>query len=278
MRVEIRSTREKQRTAESTPASTTTSSSRKSSSRYYNYDFKSVLARPFSLWNRIEEIIAEFLPEWSGNQRSIIIQNVIRFLELKIILEDYRTSNLLSPTQLIAHAWHVIILETELYRDVTLAIQKFHGRPHRMIHHRLLRRSEKKAYEERLERTQRLFKFYYGCEMPSSLKEIDVLPLRNLRDQRKSRGGVDSSIVSARDDEITSWINDREDRGRDGDEYDDDEENIPWYFPWIPGCDCFGMFGGEGYCSKEDILFEDDIYAVKEDVSLLTPPGSLPDE
>jgi len=231
--------------------------------------FTSVLTEPFNLWNRIEDIIVEFLPTWSPSQRSSIIENVIRFLELKIIMEEYETNHLLSPTLLVAHAWHVLILETELYLDVTYAIQDFHARPHRMIHHALLRRSDKKGYEERLERTQRLFKSYYNLEMPTSVDDIEGIPCIQHPSWMKRTQSNDASIVSTRDEGTISWD--------EGDEKTLEEEG--WggssYFPWLASCNCFLSVFGDELCSREET---GDIYAVREDVSLLTPPGSLPDE
>jgi hypothetical protein len=91
--------------------------------------FKSVLTQPlFSLWNEIEDIVTEFLNDWSRSQRSCVIKNLIRFLELKVIMDEYTSNGLLSPTLVVAHVWHVLILETELYRDVIYAIQDFHAR------------------------------------------------------------------------------------------------------------------------------------------------------
>jgi hypothetical protein len=119
-------------------------------------------------------------------------------------MDEYEPNKLLAPTQLVAHAWHVLILETELYRDVTFTIQDFHARPRRMIHHALLRKSEKNEYDERLDRTQSLFKSYYQSEMPKELTEIDGgsvrIPLVLGKGETKKNRKVVSSIVSTRDD------------------------------------------------------------------------------
>jgi hypothetical protein len=139
-----------------------------------------------------------------------------------------------------------------------------------MIHHTLFHKSEKKAYEERLTRTQLLFKAYYGCEMPISLREIEGLPVLNPKNTTKTSRNY-SSIVGTRDDEIIFWDSSEEDD-------DDDEKENSRYFPWLPSCDCFGVFGGDGSHLSGRMYSEEDIYAVKEDVSLLTPPGSLADE
>lgn len=263
------------------PKDPKTNSEGKSSQKQRRIAFQSVLTKPFSLWNEIEDLVAEFLPEWSPSQRSCLIKNLLRFLELKVVLEEYRTNKLLAPTQLVACAWNVLVLETELYRDVTFAIQDYHGRPHRMIHHSLSKKSQKNKVEEQLCRTQRLFESYYRGHMPSDLKEIDAAALRNTSfiGRRSTSSGkippIESSIVS------TSWENDE----REEDDLEEEEKNEGmveegdhrWYTTWLPSCHCFPVPLSEAFCSKEDIL-ADDIYAVKEDVSLLTPIDSLPDE
>lgn len=243
--------------------------------------FQSVLTKPFRLWNNIEEIIAEFLSEWSPSQRSCLIQNVLRFLELKVIMEEYEPNKLLAPTQLVAHAWHVLILQTGLYRDVTFAIQDFHARPRRMIHHALLSRSEKNAYQERLERTQRLFQSYYQSQMPSELAEIDGGNQQSLsvwgKDEKKSTLKDTSSIVSGRDEAPSS---EKDGSGKSRETRKSNEaDNHQWYFPWMPTCGCLTLSIGDAFCSKEDMTCpSDDIFEVKEDVSLLTPPDSVIEE
>jgi hypothetical protein len=134
--------------------------------------FESVLSQPFQKWNEIEIVVAEFLPEWSNTQRSSAIQSLVQFLELKVVMEEYRPGHLLAPTEVIDKVWQALVLETRLHRRVTSAIQDFHGRPHRMIHYSL-RILNKKAFEEQLQRTQSLFKIYFDDTMPSSLDEID---------------------------------------------------------------------------------------------------------
>jgi hypothetical protein len=229
--------------------------------------FKSVLTQPFSHWNDIEDVIAEFMTEWSPSERSSIIQNLIRFLELKVILEEYESKKLLAPTQLVGHAWHVLILETELYRDVTIAVQEFHARPRRMIHHTLLRRHEKAEFEQRLKRTQRLFKAYYGAEMPGSLKEISGMG--SMYDPLASETGSDG----IRDDAPKFFWESVPTLKMD--------PVKPWYFPWLPQtCDCMEAFRDTVFwSSRDDICVDEDLDAnIDENVSLLTPPDIAPGE
>jgi hypothetical protein len=138
--------------------------------------FTSVLTQPFPYWNSLEELFGDFMTdEWNPAQRSCIIGSLLRFFELKIILGEYTTNQLLAPTQLIAHAWHVLLLEKQTYKSVLFYIQDFHAvRPHRLLHHAVVRKHEFKEYEVRLERTQRLFETYYGpgVRMPATLQEI----------------------------------------------------------------------------------------------------------
>jgi hypothetical protein len=242
--------------------------------------FQSVLTKPFCLWNEIEALIAEFLPELSHSKRSCLIKNVIRFLELRVVLEEYRKSGLLAPTELVARAWHVLILETELYRNVTFAIQDYHGRPHRMLHHGLSKNSGKNYLEGRLDRTQSLFMSYYGSQMPSELKEIDAATLRNSSFVGKRTSPIgkanrtDSSIASTV--KVVSWDGDEQekiDNDEGTDEGEEDGEGHRWYFPF-PSCLCLP----EAFCSKEEGSVTDDIYAAKEEVSVLTSEDSLLDE
>ncbi|KAL3905318.1 MAG: hypothetical protein SGARI_004520, partial [Bacillariaceae sp.] len=275
MRVEVRTTTTNSSTESADAALPKLAVSRKSQSRQQPA-FQSVLTKPFSLWNELEALIAELLPEWSPSQRSCLIKNVIRFLELRVVLEEYRTNKLLAPTELVAKAWRVLILETELYRNVTFAIQDFHGRPHRMIHHALSKKSERNSLADRLDRTQSLFMSYYGSQMPSELKQIDAATLRNtsfigqMTTSQVDR--VDSSLAGT--GEVPSWRKDEAEK-TDGEKGDDDEaseeggeEDHRWYFPF-PSCHCLP----EAFCSKGEGEGDvaDNIYAVKEDVSLLTP-------
>jgi hypothetical protein len=232
------------------------------------------MTKPFRLWNNIEELLAEFLPEWSPGERSCVINHLLRFLELKIIMDEYEPNKLLAPTQLVAHAWHILILETELYRDVTFTIQDFHARPRRMIHHALLTRSEKNGYEERLDRTQSLFESYYQSEMPRELTEIEGGNARNAsvlgKDETKTK--VVSSVASARD-EAPSCENKSANKSR-GTEKQHEKRN-----QWMPTCGCLIINVGDEFCSKEDVICpSDDMFAVEDDVSQLTQPDSVVEE
>ena len=218
--------------------------------------FKSVLTKPFSLWNEIEDIIGEFFTYLSNRQKRNVAKNLIRFLELKIIMEDYSTSGLLSPSEVVAHVWHVLILETELYRDVVYAIQDFHVRPHQFVHHALFRKYGGKEYYERLERTQRLFKSYYGAEMPTALRmESDNLGRPIATDLPTSVRIDAASLLSESIDDVG---------------FDNKRALSVWYTPWIPSC--FGAFEND-LCCKEKRYKQK--YDQDENVSLLTFPHGL---
>jgi hypothetical protein len=252
---------------------------KKSKSIRYSRDapFKSVLTQPlFSLWNEIEDIVTEFLNDWSHSQRSCVIKNLIRFLELKVIMDEYTSNGLLSPTLVVAHVWHVLILETELYRDVIYAIQDFHARPHRMIHHALVRRYDTNEYLEQQERTQRLFQTYYGSEMPTELKRE--------RDSRRQQGKretlEDTSLPTSVKIDSSSVVQEHSYYDEDDDTFFGNGRERPWYYPWMPNCDCFSIFDEISCSARESTcLVNEDIYAVEENVSLLTtPPEILADE
>ena len=121
--------------------------------------------------------------------------------------------------------------------------------------------------------------------MPSELREIDAATLRNtsfIGQRTTSTTGeavdrVDSSLVGTGASEIPSWEKDGgektdPEKGTEG-ASEEDEDDHRWYFPF-PSCNCLP----EAFCSKEEVGVADDIYAVKEDVSLLTPDDSLLEE
>mmetsp|Transcript_68593 Transcript_68593/g.139576 ORF Transcript_68593/g.139576 Transcript_68593/m.139576 type:complete len:275 (-) Transcript_68593:2112-2936(-) len=217
------------------------------------FKFKSVLTHPFSLWNEIEDIVGEFLVYLNCSQRSSVIKNLIRFLELKVIMEEYSSDGLLSPTDVVAHVWHVLILETELYRDVVESIQDFHARPHRFIHHSLVGKFNTKEYCERLERTQRLFKSCYGNQMPTSqMMETDRQP------------HLSSTVTVNASPFLNESIN--------GGTFNDTQKVSRW---WLSSCYCFDF--EESLCGgKPKNCFEyNEIYPQGENVSLLTTPYGL---
>jgi hypothetical protein len=57
-----------------------------------NTKFDSVMDRPFSPWNDMEEVIAKFVPTWTHRQRGCILRHTIRFLELKVVMDELVSS------------------------------------------------------------------------------------------------------------------------------------------------------------------------------------------
>ena len=199
--------------------------------------FRSVLTRPFSLWNEIDDIVGAFLTYLDISHRNKAIKSLIRFLELKVIMEEYTTNGLLSPTEAVAHVWQVLILETELYRKTLKAIQDFHARPHRYIHHALCRNCNTNAYQERVERTQRLFKTYYRTKMPTAFRAKSIKQNNPISADLPTSVRIDTaSLVSESIDEFT---------------LDDQEGFLSWYTPWLPGCNCFGAFENSLCCNEK---------------------------
>mmetsp|Transcript_13836 Transcript_13836/g.28559 ORF Transcript_13836/g.28559 Transcript_13836/m.28559 type:complete len:263 (-) Transcript_13836:205-993(-) len=192
--------------------------------------FKSVLTKAFALWNELDDIVGEFLKYLNADQRRNVIRNLIQFLELKVVMEDYSCKGLLSPSEAVAHVWHVLILETELYRDVVYSIQDFHARPHRFIHHALFRQYNSNEYHERLKRTQRLFKSYYGAEMPTV---FTMEPDKS--DLPTSVNIEETSLVSESFDELTL-----------------DKKKPAWYSLMLPTCYCFGSQNSLDYIYDQD--------------------------
>lgn len=141
--------------------------------------FLSVLSQPFAPWNDLEITIGEFCPDWSHTHRSYIVQQLVRFLELKVVTEEFAKKKLLAPTQLLAQAWQAVILDSKLYLKVIYDIQGFHERPHMVLRHPLQRRDlllgkENSANAKRVERTQHLFQSYYGETMLTCLDDMEV--------------------------------------------------------------------------------------------------------
>lgn len=146
--------------------------------------FKSVISRSptaptesssFSFQGAVEEVIEDSsnIPVWNSTQTSDIAMNLIRFLELKVLMEDYDISTLLlAPTPLIDRAWYALAKKKGLYEAVTSEVQEFHARPLHPIQYSgrpSKRRTKKKTLKEylvRVERTQSLMKCYYPTVMP----------------------------------------------------------------------------------------------------------------
>lgn len=169
--------------------------------------FESVLDRPFHKWNEIEDAIAAYVPEWNHTQRGFVILHLIRFLELKVLLEEYVPGNLLAPTKLVDKAWRALVLETELYQSVTTAIQDFHTQPRHVIHYSLLTDSNDESFKDRLDRTQTLCQNYYKEPLPTSFgsdSDSAILDASALTDPAENWGTIKApsfNIHSCSDDD-----------------------------------------------------------------------------
>jgi len=150
--------------------------SRNKSSAWKSGPFVSVLSSPFVPWNDLEIVIGEYFPEWSLTHRSYIVQHLVRFLELKVLTEEFATDKaLLDPTPLVALAWQAVIHDSRLYLRTIHDIQEFHGRPTQMLKFSLPPNEfNGKVDPERLDRTQVLFQAYYCERMIESLEEADA--------------------------------------------------------------------------------------------------------
>ena len=158
-----------------------------------NSEFKSVLFRPFQEWMAIEEAVAERIPQLTCVERSKIIENVIRFLELKVIMEEYtRDQNLVVPTELVAYVWSALSKEKSVYRRTVTSIQDFHGRSRRKIHYCYAGPQDDLEYAKKLERTQSLFLCYHGESMPVFLYEIEG----GLLDSTDQSSLLDHSVIA----------------------------------------------------------------------------------
>jgi hypothetical protein len=150
--------------------------SRNKSSAWKSGPFVSVLSSPFVPWNDLEIVIGDYFPEWSLTHRSYIVQHLVRFLELKVLTEEFATDQaLLDPTPLVALAWQAVIHDSRLYLRTIHDIQEFHGRPTQMLKFSLPHDEfNGKVDPERLNRTQVLFQSYYCERMIESLEEADA--------------------------------------------------------------------------------------------------------
>ena len=220
-------------------------------SRAGRIKFKSVLTQSFSIRKEVEDVVGEFLTNLNGGQRRRVIKDLIRFLELKVVMEEYGPNGLLSPTETVAHAWQVLILETQLYIDLVYSIQDFHARPHKYIHHALYRKYNTTEYHQKLERTQRLFKTYYGDEM-RTVPRTET----EMRDK-----DLPTSVMMEDASSISESFN-------DSNSSDSEKVNPAWYSRWeVPGCYCFGAQNDfDGYMVEQD------------NASLLSTPRGLPAE
>ena len=251
--ISMRKESELQRSRENHKKSSKGPSRKAGGSRAGRIKFKSVLTQSFPIRHEVEDIVGEFLTHLNGTQKRRLIKDLIRFFELKVVMEEYSANGLLSPTETVAHAWQVLILESQLYIDLVHSIQDFHGRPHQYIHHALYRKENTEEYPEKLERTQRLFKSYYGDEMRTFSEE-------EMRDKDLPTSVVmeDASSVSQSLDDSNSSSNSS----------DEEKENSAWYSQLeVPGCYCFGP--------KNDY----DVYIAQQDnASLWNTPIGLPAE
>mmetsp|Transcript_29549 Transcript_29549/g.71088 ORF Transcript_29549/g.71088 Transcript_29549/m.71088 type:complete len:535 (+) Transcript_29549:50-1654(+) len=181
-----------------------------------NGKFSSVLQKGFQSKAFVETSVQKVLPKAGPEEIHELASSLIRFLELKVVLQEYSSepeSHLLAATPLLEQAWLALYEDCKLYPQVITAIQGFHGQPQ---FHVYLRRSsptsggvatglnakqaateegpEDEAEEQsafsilttdqeylnRLARTQSLMQCYYNTTMPNSLKDLELLYNQNL--------------------------------------------------------------------------------------------------
>ncbi|CAJ1929975.1 unnamed protein product [Cylindrotheca closterium] len=99
--------------------------------------FRSVLSQPIPVWNDMEEAVLQYAPQWKPAQRSKLIELWVKFMELKVIVEDYSGNEedlLLAPTQLIGRVWYSITQNSHLYQEVLYWIQDYHDKDRCLIY------------------------------------------------------------------------------------------------------------------------------------------------
>lgn len=135
--------------------------------------FISVLDRPFKYWHELNLLFKEVHPQWSPYQRGRMIHHLIHFLELKIGLDEYIPTGLLLPTAVVDLAWRALVMETRLYLQVIHTLQDFHAKDQEMIHYTFLLTRElvPKEREDKIRRTQSLFRVYFKEIMPCSIND-----------------------------------------------------------------------------------------------------------
>ena len=148
----------------------------------------SVLSGKFSLASKIESRISKAFADTSRSEIHTLATCLIRFLELKVVLQEYSSnpsSHLLAATPLVEQAWLALYGDVELYPQLIVAIQKFHGQAHSHVYLRrscLPRENDEESafstlssdqeYLAKLARTQSLMQCYYQTTMPSTLREL----------------------------------------------------------------------------------------------------------
>lgn len=138
-----------------------------------------------SIATRVQKV----LPKATSEEIHELSASLVRFLELKIILQEYSpdsSKHLLVATGLLEQAWLALYEDYKVYSQVIAAIQDFHRQPKC---HVFLRRTcpglidngnnafttmalSNDEYLARLTRTQSLMQCYYQITLPNSLREL----------------------------------------------------------------------------------------------------------
>ncbi|KAL3938448.1 MAG: hypothetical protein SGBAC_006645 [Bacillariaceae sp.] len=204
--------------------------------------FRSVLLRPIPVWNDMEEAVLLYAPQWKPSQRSKLIELWIKYMELKVVVEDYATNEedlMLAPTHLVGRVWYAISQNVHLYQEVIFWIQDYHDKDLRLIYRPPLTLLSKpfelkddetssgpedpkdddtdiaqfqQGVHHRLERAQRLFICYFQQAMPESLKAV------NNMSKRRNSDTVENNIVPEN-------VSEAGDSDFGSDDKDDDDEN-----------------------------------------------------
>lgn len=132
--------------------------------------FESILDRPFLYWKDLNTLMSKAFPEWNSFQRGRMIHHLVHFLELKVGVAEYVPTGLLLPTPAVDQAWRALLGQSDLYSNITGAIHDFHAKPNEKIYYTVLACYHGEV-EEKLRRTQSLFKVYFRETMPMSVEE-----------------------------------------------------------------------------------------------------------
>ena len=213
--------------------------------------FTSVLLQPLPVWNDMEEAVLQYAPQWKPSQRSKLIELWIKFIELKVIVEDYSTDEddlLLEPTQLIGRVWYSIAENPNLYQEVTFWIQDFHHKERRLIYRpplTLIRANDlqedashgsydatstsaqfQNEHHHKLERAQRLFICYFQQPMPESLQAVSNMSKRRSVNEQVLENNIVPENASDNDDSASDFEDDGEEEPSDEHTYDDDHLEV----------------------------------------------------
>eukprot|EP00934_Nitzschia_sp_Nitz4_P005204 Nitzschia sp. Nitz4//scaffold234_size30613//28045//29166//NITZ4_007968-RA/size30613-processed-gene-0.23-mRNA-1//-1//CDS//3329543431//5194//frame0 len=137
--------------------------------------FESILDHPFSHWSELNGLFKKNFADWTSYQRARMIHHLVHYLELKVAIDEYGPQGLLVPGPVLDEAWEALVREPSLYCKIVHSIQDFHHKPHRMIEYSALDINYIFEMEDKLVRTQSLFKVYFRETLPMLIEDDSLM-------------------------------------------------------------------------------------------------------